>query len=70
LSGLSGSMIDPSLPSGARTVSKIGIDATLPQSEFPGAPKPTLPRLEVPKDATRKALSAISGANNSEWPEL
>jgi 2,5-furandicarboxylate decarboxylase 1 len=70
LSGLSGSMIDPSLPSGARTVSKIGIDATLPQSEFPGAPKPTLPRLEVPKDATRKALSALSGANNSEWPEL
>lgn len=70
LSGMSGSPLDPSLPAGAKTVSKIGIDATLPQSEFVGAPKPTLPRSEVPTDLLDKAMQKLSEAKSKEWPEL
>ncbi|MBO32525.1 MAG: hypothetical protein CMM74_06045 [Rhodospirillaceae bacterium] len=69
LSGLSGSTLDPSLPSGARTVSKIGIDATLPQSELAGAPKPTLPRSVVPDAALENAVEMFSAAKSVTWSE-
>ncbi len=69
LSGLSGSPLDPSMPSGARTVSKIGVDATLPQSEFIGVPKPTLPRSKVPDDILEKAVKTFTDAQSKEWPD-
>jgi len=68
LNGLSGTLLDPSIPSGAKTVSKLAIDATLPQSEFPGAPKPTLPRSVVPADILEKVTADFAGAMTKEWP--
>ena len=58
--GLSGSMMDPGLARGARTVSKIGIDATLPPSEVAGAPRPAPPRSGV-SDEARAAAEDILG---------
>ena len=69
LNGLSGSMLDPSLPFGSRTVSKLGIDATLPQSEVAGAPKPTLPRSVVPDDILKQAVTNFANADSKEWPK-
>lgn len=69
LNGLSGSMLDPSIPFGSRTVSKLAIDATLPQSEVRGTPKPTLPRSVVPDDILEKAFKEFYAAQSKEWPE-
>ena len=41
--GLSGSSLDPSLPEGAGTASKMGIDATLPPPPRPGVPRAVPP---------------------------
>jgi len=46
----------------------LAIDATLPQSEFPGAPKPTLPRSVVPDDILEKVTADFGGAMTKEWP--
>jgi 2,5-furandicarboxylate decarboxylase 1 len=68
LSGMSGSLLDPSLPFGARTTSKIAIDATMPPATSAGAPRPFAARSRVP-DATRAAADAlVAGAQSSEWP--
>lgn len=48
--GLSGSLLDPSLPAGARTTSKLAIDATLPPAR-PGEPRLVPPRARVPDEA-------------------
>ncbi len=67
VSGLSGSMLDPSLPKGARTTSKLGIDATLPPGEGAG-PSPSLPRSRVPEDALERARDLLKSHSAEEWP--
>jgi 2,5-furandicarboxylate decarboxylase 1 len=68
--GLSGSNLDPSLPEGAGTASKIGIDATMPPPPRPGAPRMVPPVATVPTDAARRArewLGAVGSAGD-KWP--
>lgn len=69
VSGLSGSLMDPGLQRGAKTVSKIGIDATLAPSEVPGAPRPVPPRAGVSKDALKAARDMLAKADTLAWPE-
>jgi 2,5-furandicarboxylate decarboxylase 1 len=68
--GLSGSNLDPSLPEGAGTASKIGIDATLPPPPRPGAPRMVPPVATVPPEVARRArewLGAVGSAGD-KWP--
>jgi UbiD family decarboxylase len=66
--GLSGSMLDPSLPKGAQTTSKMGVDATLPPSKGPGIPRSIPPRTTVSKEALENAERIINGLDLSRWP--
>jgi len=68
--GLSGSLLDPSTPSGSKTLSKMGIDASLPLPGSPGAPPPVPPRSRVPDDALERAATLLQGTDMSEWPTL
>ncbi len=65
--GLSGSMLDPSLPEGARTTSKMAIDATLPPADGAGPP-PFPPRSRVPDAAAARAKKKIAELMNTDWP--
>lgn len=67
VSGLSGSMLDPSLPKGARTTSKLAIDATLPPRRGRG-PSPSLPRARVPARALKEARTLLQGFEQGGWP--
>jgi len=66
---LSGSSLDPSWPSGARTAAKIGIDATLPPASEPGVPPPVPPRATVPGEALKTAQDLLSGLDTTMWPQ-
>jgi 2,5-furandicarboxylate decarboxylase 1 len=68
--GLSGSNLDPSLPEGAGTASKIGIDATLPPPPRPGAPRMVPPVATVPTDAVQRVRQLLQAATTagSKWP--
>lgn len=66
--GLSGSMLDPSMPAGARTTSKIAVDATLPPAAGGDAPPPVPPRSRVPDDVMEKARKALAGVEGTGWP--
>ena len=68
IDGLSGSMLDPSLPSGASTASKIGIDATLPPAVRAGTPRPVPPRISVPQAALDRAIVILGSRNGERWP--
>lgn len=68
--GLSGSLMDPGLSRGARTVSKVGIDATLPPSEVAGAPQPAPPRSGVSAEARAAAERLLSRLDVTGWPEM
>ena len=68
--GLSGSLMDPGLARGARTVSKVGIDATLPPSELTGAPRPAPPRSGVSGEARAAAEAMLDGLDMAAWPTL
>ncbi len=71
LDGLSGSNLDPSLPEGANTASKLGIDATLPPAPRRGAPRAVPPVATVPAAAIERAralLAAAAPADSSGWP--
>ncbi|MBM3502463.1 MAG: UbiD family decarboxylase [Alphaproteobacteria bacterium] len=70
VSGLSGSLMDPSLPRGARTVQKIGIDATLAPAEVPGAPRPVPPRNRVSDAALATARELLAQSDGAGWPNL
>ena len=59
LDGLTTSTLDPSLPSGAGTGSKIGIDTTLPPAPRPGQPRPVPPRSTVPVAAAQRARELL-----------
>ncbi|MEZ5499701.1 MAG: UbiD family decarboxylase [Steroidobacteraceae bacterium] len=62
--GLSGSSLDPSLPEGEGTTSKIGIDATR-SGRNKGKPVPVL---AVPDTADLEAADLLAGANVQNWP--
>lgn len=68
--GLSGSLLDPSTPSGANTLSKIGIDATLPLPLNPNFPSPTPPRSKVPDNIMKKISKVIHNTDYNKWPIL
>lgn len=66
--GMSGSTLDPSWPEGADTISKMGIDATLPVRGSGEAPRSFAPRIAVPQEALEKAHLLLSRANHEAWP--
>lgn len=68
LPGLSGSALDPSWAAGAKTTSKMGIDATLPPSVAGDSPKPVAPRARVPADAMERAAALLAGQSGAGWP--
>ena len=70
LDSLSGSMLDPSLPMGAKTTSKMGIDATLASPQTGQIPKPYLPRTQVNEEAMKDAEGLIAGVDPKNWPTL
>ena len=69
IDGLSTSTLDPALPPGATTGSKMGIDATFPMASRSGAPKPVPPPATVPDDASERARSRVAAAFSTDWPE-
>lgn len=69
LDGLSGSALDPSLPAGAVTASKMGIDATLPPAATSDGPRPVPPRASVPAGASERARKRLAGLDTTAWPE-
>ena len=66
--GLSGSTLDPSLPEGATTASKMGVDATLPPPPRPGVPRAVPPVATVPAEALRRAAALLDAAPPGTWP--
>lgn len=71
IDGLSGSSLDPSLPEGASTASKMGVDATLPPAPRPGAPRAVPPVATVPAEAVTRAralLAELGPAAPATWP--
>jgi 2,5-furandicarboxylate decarboxylase 1 len=70
IDGLSGSLLDPSTASGAKTLSKMAIDATFPLPPSPGAPSPVPPRSTVPQASVDAAKELLNGIDMSEWPTL
>ena len=66
--GLSHGNLDPSLPLGATTVTKLGIDATLPPAPAVGLPKPFAPSNAVSDAALAAALEALKTADTTGWP--
>jgi UbiD family decarboxylase len=67
--GLSGSTLDPSLPLGATTTSKIGIDATLTAPQTGTTPQPFLPRTRVRAEALKTVESLLAGSDPKNWPQ-
>jgi hypothetical protein len=65
-----GSLLDPSTPMGAKTLSKMAIDATLPLPPSPGAPSPVPPRSSVPEAARAAAEKLLNGVIGDGWPTL
>jgi UbiD family decarboxylase len=66
--GLSGSTLDPSMPQGAATASKMGIDATLPPAARPGAPRPVAPVATVPPAVAGRVAGWLPGRIPGGWP--
>lgn len=70
IDGLSGSLLDPSTAAGAKTLSKMAIDATFPLPPSPGAPSPVPPRSKVPDAALTAAAKVLAGVETADWPTL
>lgn len=68
IDNLSGSALDPSLPHGATTASKMGVDATLPPVPQPGAPRPVPPIATSPAAASERAATLRAHADPARWP--
>jgi 2,5-furandicarboxylate decarboxylase 1 len=69
LDGLSTSTLDPSLPSGAQTGSKIGVYATLPPAAGPKRPRAVPPAATVPQAATDRVRALLAGTGLTGFPE-
>jgi UbiD family decarboxylase len=68
IDGLSHGNLDPSLPPGAATISKLGIDATLPPAPAAGLPKPFAPANTVNAAALGKASESLQTVDTAKWP--
>lgn len=68
--GSQGSLMDPSIARGAKTVQKIGIDATLAPSEIQDAPNPVPPRNSVSKEVFKSSKTIIEKSKNLNWPKI
>jgi UbiD family decarboxylase len=68
IDGLTHPNLDPSLPPGASTITKLGVDATLPSAPAPGRPKPFVPRNTVGEAALDAARRVLDGVDVSGWP--
>jgi 2,5-furandicarboxylate decarboxylase 1 len=68
--GLSHGNLDPSLPFGASTVTKMGIDATLPPAPAPLLPKPFPPVNAVSDAALAHARDVIQKVKGATWPSV
>jgi UbiD family decarboxylase len=66
--GLSGSSLDPSLPDGVSTVTKLGIDATIPPAARGAGAGAYAPVATVPAEAMRRAREWLEGAPERDWP--
>jgi len=60
---------DPSLPPDASTITKAGIDATLPPARGPGLPRPVAPPITVTATARAAAAAALAELDDSAWPK-
>jgi len=68
MDGMSGSTLDPSWPAGADSISKMGIDATIPPGPAGDPTRPFAPRIAVPQGALDRACELLGGENNESWP--
>lgn len=68
IDGLTHPNLDPSLPPGASTITKLAIDATLPPAAGPGRPKPFVPANTVAREALDGARRLLAGVDASAWP--
>lgn len=68
IDGLTHPNLDPSLPPGATTITKAGIDATLPPARAPGRPRPVPPANTVSDTALAAARRVLEAADGSAWP--
>lgn len=68
IDGLTHPNLDPSLPPGASTITKLAIDATLPPATAPGRPKPFVPANSVAPRALEAARKILDGVDPSGWP--
>ena len=66
--GLLHGNLDPSLPVGATTVTKVGIDATLPPAPASHLPKPFAPVNAVSDRALAQAHGIVQHAEAATWP--
>lgn len=69
IDGLSGSALDPSLPEGESTVSKLGIDATIPAPAKSGAARDYPEVATVPQANAERAQTLLDSADSSSWPQ-
>jgi 2,5-furandicarboxylate decarboxylase 1 len=69
IDGLTHPNLDPSLPPGASTITKLGVDATLPAAAAPGRPKPFVPPNTVAEAALDAARRVLDGVDFSSWPK-
>jgi 3-polyprenyl-4-hydroxybenzoate decarboxylase len=66
--GLSHGNLDPLRPLGASTVTKLGIDATLPPAPAAGLPRPVAPTNAVGDAALATAVEALEAVDMTGWP--
>jgi len=66
--GLSGSSLDPSLPEGVSTVTKLGIDATVPAAARGDGPEAYPTVATVPAAAAARARDVLQTADTRAWP--
>ena len=66
--GLTHGNLDPSLPIGATTVTKVGIDATLPPAPATLLPRPFAPVNAVSDDAMSNARKVLEKVQVDPWP--
>jgi UbiD family decarboxylase len=68
--GLSGSSLDPSLPDGVSTVTKVGIDATIPPAARGTGEGSYAPVATVPARSLERARAWLAAADGQPWPEF
>ena len=67
--GLSHGNLDPTLPLGATTVTKMGVDASLPPAPRSGLPKPIAPINTVRENLLKAAAASLAESDVQSWPQ-